>query len=373
MKIVCPQCGFTREVPDDRLPGTAAVATCPHCRHRFKVMRPAAAAEGSAPAPRASNGSGPAYAPEEGRQSAAEPGPENARQRSSAFPEEDDPLPPGAVIPGREPDPKPYSVQEDAQNARTQKADGGRASTPGQRGSHDQRDATEEEYRRAALAAYEQAAQTPPDGEYPMENPWEHPEKEGYLAAFYQTSMRVMFAAPRFFAGLRPDTPQHKALIFYLLVGICQILIERLWGDILSSTLAPTAGSDPQLQQLLQMLTPQTNIVMAILLRSAMVTLELFAAAGLFFLIFKLLVPHKANYQLIFQVLAYSSAPALLCIVPVAGSAVGFIWGIACSFVGCRHALGLSWGQTAMGLVPIYAMAIPVLFYVFQSMRAMTG
>ena len=33
MKIVCPQCDFTREVPDDRLPGAAAVATCPQCRH----------------------------------------------------------------------------------------------------------------------------------------------------------------------------------------------------------------------------------------------------------------------------------------------------------------------------------------------------
>lgn len=36
MRITCPECGFYREMPDDKVPATTAVATCPKCRHRFR-------------------------------------------------------------------------------------------------------------------------------------------------------------------------------------------------------------------------------------------------------------------------------------------------------------------------------------------------
>ncbi|EHJ48683.1 Yip1 domain-containing protein [Solidesulfovibrio carbinoliphilus subsp. oakridgensis] len=48
MRINCPQCGFFRELPDNKVPVTSTMATCPKCRHRFKfrpdrdpVSRPA--------------------------------------------------------------------------------------------------------------------------------------------------------------------------------------------------------------------------------------------------------------------------------------------------------------------------------------------
>jgi hypothetical protein len=36
MRITCPQCGFFRELPDNKIPVTSTMATCPKCRHRFK-------------------------------------------------------------------------------------------------------------------------------------------------------------------------------------------------------------------------------------------------------------------------------------------------------------------------------------------------
>lgn len=36
MRITCPQCGFFRELPDNKVPVTSTMATCPKCRHRFK-------------------------------------------------------------------------------------------------------------------------------------------------------------------------------------------------------------------------------------------------------------------------------------------------------------------------------------------------
>ena len=36
MNITCPRCGFSRQVPADRLPARAVIATCPHCSCRFR-------------------------------------------------------------------------------------------------------------------------------------------------------------------------------------------------------------------------------------------------------------------------------------------------------------------------------------------------
>lgn len=36
MRITCPECGFERQVPDDKVPATSVVATCPKCKNRFK-------------------------------------------------------------------------------------------------------------------------------------------------------------------------------------------------------------------------------------------------------------------------------------------------------------------------------------------------
>lgn len=39
MRITCPQCGFFRELPDNKVPVTSTMATCPKCRHRFKFRQ----------------------------------------------------------------------------------------------------------------------------------------------------------------------------------------------------------------------------------------------------------------------------------------------------------------------------------------------
>lgn len=388
MRIVCPQCAFERHIPEDRLPSAAVIATCPHCQHRFRIARPEQATE-------------------QDQESTAEYGqqPKSMPSQHATRPaEEDDPLPPGAVIPGvgvpgagvsgtdsappqhtdhanhagqTTPPPSPQKTDATAipaASAASHVADSadrqGKASPLEleKRAKPDGHDENDPEYRRAAASAYEKHAE---EGEqdFALDNPWEQPERDGYPAAFYQTCMRVMFAAPRFFSGLQPDTPQRAPLFFFLLVCVIQILVERFWGDVFNSYFASTASNDPQLQQLLGMLAPQSNIMLSLLMNSALKTLELFIASGLFFLIFKLLAPANANYSLIFQVMAYSVAPAMLCVVPVAGSVAGFIWSLACTLVGCRYALRLTWTQTVLGIVPLYGIGILFLLHLMSSLQ----
>ncbi|MEG2173207.1 MAG: zinc-ribbon domain-containing protein [Desulfovibrionaceae bacterium] len=364
MKIVCPQCEFGREIPDDRLPSKTAIATCPRCKYRFKVSATGAVStEGRAPAAPADGTAGTGV-----DTSSAVVSPKYGTAHDAAG---DDPLPPGAIIP-----------RSPAENGATEASPPSEAplpsgsSTPAGSGPSKPNHPDFEEQQRLAHEAYRRQAEAMAEQEggdnFALDNPWDNPQY-GYPAAFYQTAMRVMFAAPRFFAGLVPSVSQWRPLAFYLVVGVLQIVIERLWGGVLSSALAPAAGTDPQLQALLQMLSPETSIAMTVLLRSAMITLELFFAAALYHLVFRLFTPQNANFSLVFQVLAYSSAPALLCVVPVAGSIVGFIWGLAGSFVGCRYALRLSLSQTVTSLVPLYILGIPLIFYLVQSIQRVVG
>ena len=45
MKIACPHCGFTREVPDDQVPDRPVRVTCPKCQQGFAFDKAAARAE----------------------------------------------------------------------------------------------------------------------------------------------------------------------------------------------------------------------------------------------------------------------------------------------------------------------------------------
>lgn len=345
MKIVCSQCGFEREVPEERLPGNSAIATCPRCGHRFRISRNGVVEETPPPPPPV-----------------------------SAAPDGDDPLPPGAIIPGVSSesgsDARPESV-----GAREVPPPLPSAPRSGEQTARDKQKTVppdgDGDLRKVAADAYERQAAGKDDAASALGNPWDHPERDGYLAAFYQTAMRVMFAASRFFSGLRSDVPQYRALLFYLLVCIFQILVERFWAGVLSSALAPSAATDAQLQQVIQMLSPETSLPLAVLLRTTFAAMELFLAAGLYHIAFRILAPAKANYPLTFQILAYSTAPVLLSIVPVAGSVVGFIWSIACSLIGCRYALQLTWGQIVAALAPLYLLTAVLIMLAIRVVTQM--
>lgn len=36
MRIVCPQCGYSRDIPTDKVPSRSSIATCPKCQFRFR-------------------------------------------------------------------------------------------------------------------------------------------------------------------------------------------------------------------------------------------------------------------------------------------------------------------------------------------------
>ena len=104
MNITCPRCGFSRELPADRAPSKAVIATCPHCACRFRFV------PGTGVTEVISEPQEPACSDEQqgGQPQAADAG--HSRPASSAGQSQppqggwhggdDDPLPPGAIVPG---------------------------------------------------------------------------------------------------------------------------------------------------------------------------------------------------------------------------------------------------------------------------------
>lgn len=287
MNILCPQCQFSRDVPDDRLPasspGRAVVATCPRCGHRFQIF-PAGRGAGDAGAPIRD-----ARAPE-----AAEEDPRAAASRAYA---------------------------REAGRGREMGAERGRR---------------------------------PADA-----NPWDTaPHPDGLAAAFYQTVVRVMFGASRFFSALDGDAPQLRPLAFFLIVGVISVSAQLFWLDVARGTLMES--SDPQVRALLESL-PEGNAVLSGILQVFGLVVQLYVLSALLWLSFRLGICRTATYSLVFQIVAYASAPVLLSVIPVAGYLAGLVWSVAAIVTGCQASMRLSWGQAVAGCLPMILILLVLL------------
>lgn len=413
MNITCPRCGFSRQVPANRLPARAVIATCPQCSCRFRFAPDTGVQEVLPDAPQTGDqatAQGQAAAPvsqdytnsADYRDSTAE---------VSRDPGEDDPLPPGAIVPGspawsrddaaQKDDPQHENENRDRDMGKAQPRTQDKWRSTGRAGI-ESADDPDEDPRVEASRAYEReknrryeeddhsydrarrAADADDhgsddhydgdDGHYDEHAeggiPWETaPEPDGWLAAFYHTCMRVMFGAQRIFSQVQPGGSQMRALIFYLLVSVVQVIVERIWSGVFMSLIAPSAASDPQLEKMLVMLSPQMSLPMILLIKTGMSVIQLYVLSALINFTYGFVRGSRTDFGQVFQVLAYSAAPTLLCVVPLLGSLVGFVWMVACVLIGCRAALRLTWPQTLMGLAPVILLIAPLVLQIFQAAR----
>ncbi|MCR4666648.1 MAG: YIP1 family protein [Desulfovibrio sp.] len=196
-------------------------------------------------------------------------------------------------------------------------------------------------------------------------NPWDHaPGRIGWFASFYQACLRVMFQGPRFFRSLTPTRTFHRPLFFYLIVCLFELLVNYGWLTVFRQTLLE--ANDPELTALFAILAPDGNILFMVLLQAALSTLKLYVTSALFFLVFQLIAPERNDYGVIFQVVAYSVAPTVLAVVPLAGSLCGALWSVACLAIGLREVLEISWPKTVLAF-------FPVLFLIILAMRFLTS
>lgn len=344
MKVQCPNCSYTRDMPDDRIPDGVLTARCPQCGQTFRFSKQNAARDPEKP-------QSAVRLPADGRLSA---------ENRPADPE----LPSGAIVREQAKDPFARPAERPSDQTAGPRDDRSRMSGAGQAEAREAREDRQTAAGSHAFSGHEEedVEDVPQDRQSARQdveeatsfNPWECAGTlQEYMAAFYQTCLRVMFAPQRFFAGIEPR-PVLLALVFFLTVCALQTVIEHVWGLVFFSYIMPlSTTTDPQLRELGEMLSSKGNFLTWLLLRCAMLCLQLYIFAGILYLCWRLLAPGRVEFSVILQVLCYAQAPMILSLIPGVGTLVGMIWGVVCSIVGCRAALRLSWSQTMLGVTPL--------------------
>ena len=80
--------------------------------------------------------------------------------------------------------------------------------------------------------------------------------------------------------------------------------------------MAPSAASDPELEKMLILLSPQLSLPMTVLIKTGVSVAQLYVLAALMHFTYGFISGRKTEFSLVFQVAAYAAAPALLCVVP---------------------------------------------------------
>lgn len=379
MLIRCPECHFDRHIEDTKIPPNAVMATCPRCQCRFRFR----------------NEDGSPLVPEDTSPTGMKPDamteeipPVNGHPAPPTL-EEDDPLPPGAVIPkipslASDQSDESSEQRSDLFSRKEQKKESSYSenskSTPAQTEKPEQEPASSEQdgssaplrkknspsfldtlqSTRQRLSGNKDKFSSQSQHEIDQLVPWEHPRRYGNLAGLYHTILRVMFNAPRFFASL-PHTSAGlgRPLVFYLLLGVFQTLVERMWY-LMSIQASGPSITDPKMQEMLGNMAQSMSLSLTLLLSPVILALQLCFFASVFFLMLRLVQPDNAHFRTVFRVIAYSAAPTVVCIVPLIGPLVGSIWFGICCFIGCKYALRLPWSRTALALAPLYFIAFAI-------------
>jgi hypothetical protein len=171
--------------------------------------------------------------------------------------------------------------------------------------------------------------------------PFENVEKHGWGKAFMATVYAVMFQGSAFFAQLGRARSLGPGYVFFLIMGYITILGSVVWGKALTMLL-PELGSF----FLAELPLPALLVVAPLALGMALLFIT-----GCMRLQLRILAPQKADFGVLYRIVAYSAAPFMLCIVPFAGPPLGACWWLFALLMGCRHTLRLSWAAAA--LVPL--------------------
>jgi len=273
MEIKCPECGFAREVPEDKIPPTAKTATCPKCGQKFIFRKDP---------PEFDENQGEWAGREE------EPGKLGSENRETQAPEED--------------------IWSQLESLSDESLEG-------------------EEYKEHK--AWQQRKQTA-GGQ--NEIPWENLQSYGFFPGLIETIKLVMFQPQNFFARLPLGRGYIQPLIFYLLVAEVQALAQFMWR---MAGVAPQMGQGGG--DFLGLGLTGLSSLLVLILYPIFLAGMLFVVSGLNHAWLMAVKAGARGYEGTFKVISYANAPMVLAILPLFGPLVGMVWTMVCTFLGFKY------------------------------------
>ncbi|MBA4356417.1 MAG: YIP1 family protein [Humidesulfovibrio sp.] len=336
MRILCPMCGFGREIDEAKIPQRAQMATCPRCEHkfRFRVVDDLPPAD-PRPGDTAPRGNGQNRSTGFGAPGAAPAGPDPlAAQRASAAEA-------WKRIQGVKDDtPKPEAAS--APQGQSQEL----GQEPGQPG-----------------AAPRTEPQPDQSGQYlgpestgsPV--PFEDLPRVGFFPGLWSTIRQVLTAPSVFFQTMPVSGGMAKPLIFHLLLAEFMLLCQYLWGLTSLGSLSQYAGSPELMDMGLGM--AGAGPILILVFYPLLLILRLMLMTGVIHLLLRVLFRFTGGQgsgaEATFRVLCYCAAPLVLGVIPFFGPLLGGIWSIALTIIGLKEA------HRTRGSVAMFAVLVPIL------------
>jgi hypothetical protein len=204
------------------------------------------------------------------------------------------------------------------------------------------------------------------DGVVPAEPfPWPPADNESIPSAFVRTWRGAALRPGSFFAALPEHGSLGAALLYYLPLGILISAANALWE-------ATSGGLNPERDAVLGggEITALSPLVQ-FLLSPLILLLSLLLAAGVTHLLLRLFGGASRDFGFTTRLFAFAYSPQLLGVIPVIGTAIGFIWMVIVAIVGLREGHRTTTGRAAAAvLIPV---VIGLLFVAAAAFIAMTG
>lgn len=343
MRILCPMCGFAREIDEAKVPPRAQMATCPKCTHkfRFRVVDDLEPAD-SLSAPKAPGGflrgtGQPADSAPNLGQSQNQPDPMAAQRNAAAEawkrlqgPQANTPDPSGGAVP-QQPEHDAAAPAGQGQPGHEQPLDSGEP-LPTQPGAQ------------------------PAGSPVPFENLPQH----GFFPGLWGTIRMILTGPSAFFRAMPAHGGMAKPLAFHLLLAEFMIVCQYLWSMVGIGATAEYLGS-PELMDL-GLGAASAAPALLFLVYPLLLVLRLMLMTGIIHLLLRMVRSGDSGAEATFRVLCYSAAPLLLGILPGFGPLIGGVWSIGLTIIGLKeiHRTRYSSAMFAV-LVPILMMLAAVL------------
>jgi len=360
MRILCPNCGFGREMDLAKIPPRAQMATCPRCEHKFRF--------------RVVDDLPPNYAP------APERAPLTTRP-SDLRPEQPTPLGTGQDLSARPPTtpsqdpmaaqraaaeqawkhlqgvkpgaPKPEASKVDGPPAEISSAEPSSPESappyqaPAQ--SSDQNAIPEPWSARSSAQSGQQGTGSPV--------PFEDLPRHGFFPGLWGTITAVLKTPSDFFRTMPVTGGMAKPLIFHLLLAEFMVVCQYFWGLTSLGGLSQYTGN-PELMDL-GLGVAGGGAILVLMFYPLLLIMRLMLMTGVIHLILRAVFRFTGGQgfgaEATFRVLCYSAAPLVLGFLPFIGPMIGGIWSLGLTVIGLREA------HRTRGSVAMFAVFLPIL------------
>ena len=368
MRIICPSCRFSRDVPLEKIPSQAELATCPKCGSRFffrgVAPQPAedAVAESSLPQPPLSAGMGqetpaaqpaanpvpgahPAQAPDAEAFPAAAPAPE-------AEPASEAPAPTGEAQPLQ---PDMWQRLECLDFARQRDLSRGAFPVLGVSA------AAAPSCRDSAAPPHPERVARPSAGfpaPGPGDPPWEQLQHRGFFPGLLSTISLALFAPAELFKDMNLALSLKRPMAFFILMSVIQAMAAHVWLVFQEAHVLEARGLSPYFFPVDSPLGLGGGLLLVLLLAPLAAMPLLFGLALLHHLFLRIFQAGPCGFRATFRVLAYAQSAGICAVIPFIGPFLGLFWFLAIAVVGCRTAHHTGYAQTACAFASLYALGL---------------